>query len=306
MPTAGSPEVVLSTRIAGAVPFATGKVRDVYDLGDRLLIVATDRISAFDCVLPTGIPDKGRVLNQLSAYWFELLGDRCPNHCLSIETADIMAALGAAGCDAPEDIVAGRSMLVRKARPIAAEFVVRGYLEGSGWKEYQASGSICGIPLPAGLRRSERLPEPILTPSTKATTGHDLNISHEELLRLDDPAAIHTAVQLALGVYTAAAAFARERGILIADTKFEFGILDGTVIMIDECLTPDSSRFWDAAAYSPGQGQQSLDKQFVRDYLDRTGWDHEPPAPELPADVVRQTGERYREIFRRLTGKELL
>jgi phosphoribosylaminoimidazole-succinocarboxamide synthase len=300
-----SAPVVLATDIAGLTPFVRGKVRDVYDLGNRLLIVATDRISVYDSVLPTGIPDKGRVLTQLSRFWFEQLGDVCPTHFIATDAAAIRAAVAEAGAEAPAGVLDGRSMLVRKAAALPIEFVVRGYVEGSAWKEYRQSGSVCGIALPPGLLQADRLPAPIFTPATKATSGHDENITREQALSLGDSDRIQEAIALSLEVYARAHELARERGVLIADTKFEFGVADGRAIMIDECLTPDSSRFWDAAAYRPGGGQYSLDKQFVRDYLDRSGWDHEPPAPPLPDDVVRQTSDRYREIYRRLTGEGL-
>jgi phosphoribosylaminoimidazole-succinocarboxamide synthase len=297
--------VILSTSIPGLRPFIRGKVRDVYDLGDRLLMIATDRISAFDAVLPTGIPDKGKVLNQLSAFWFRQLAGVCPNHFVTAETEAIGAAIRDAGGQAPEEEFAGRSMLVRRTGAVPFECVVRGYLEGSAWKEYGQSGSVCGIFLPSGLVQGSRLPEPVFTPATKAQTGHDINISQAEMEREFGTEASRELADLSLRLYSTAAAYALEHGIIIADTKFEFGLLDGEPLLIDEALTPDSSRFWDAATYAPGRSQQSLDKQFVRDYLDRSGWNREPPAPELPEEVVIHTAERYREIHRRLTGAEL-
>ncbi|MCL6566948.1 MAG: phosphoribosylaminoimidazolesuccinocarboxamide synthase [Acidobacteriia bacterium] len=289
---------VWQTELPGVRLRSRGKVRDIYELGDRLLIVTTDRISAFDVVLPTPIPDKGRVLTQLSLFWFERLRDLVPNHVITAtewpaELADF----------AP--LLAGRSMLVHRADPLLIECVVRGYLAGSGWKDYQKTGAVCGIPLPAGLRESEQLPEPIFTPATKATTGHDENISFEEAAaRIGRPLAERVR-ELSLEIYRRASAYARERGIIIADTKFEFGLLRGELIWIDEALTPDSSRFWPADGYVPGRPQPSFDKQFVRDYLEHIGWNKQPPAPELPAEVVTGTRDRYREAFRRLTGREL-
>lgn len=297
--------VVLSTQITGLKPFITGKVRDVYEMDDHLLIVTTDRISAFDAVLPTGIPDKGRVLNQLSAFWFEFIQEFCPSHLGTTDDDEILAGVRAAGGNPVPTEIAGRSMLVRKTQALPVECVVRGYLDGSGWKEYQKKQSVCGIPLPAGLQQGSRLPEPIFTPSTKAHTGHDVNITHEEMAKIVPQEQMAQLIQLSLDVYTRAAAYAQERGIIIADTKFEFGVLDGRIVMIDECLTPDSSRFWDAERWQPGGPQPSFDKQFVRDYLDAIGWNHEPPAPPLSVDVAIKTADKYREIFRRLSGREL-
>ena len=299
-------EVVLQTEIAGLKPFIRGKVRDVYDLGENLLIIATDRLSAFDVVLPTGIPDKGAVLTQISAFWFDQTKELCPNHVVSTDAAVIREALQAAGAsDVPDAYIRNRAMLVRKVQALPVECVVRGYLEGSGWKEYQKSGSVCGIQLPAGLKQGSQLPEPIFTPSTKAHTGHDENITHDQLAEILPAEQMQECISLSLAVYNAAAEFARQRGVIIADTKFEFGVQDGQVIMIDECLTPDSSRFWDARGHQPGGPQPSYDKQFVRDYLDSVGWNHEPPAPALPADVVGKTTEKYREIYKIITGHEL-
>jgi phosphoribosylaminoimidazole-succinocarboxamide synthase len=299
-------EVVLQTEIAGLKPFIRGKVRDVYDLGENLLIIATDRLSAFDVVLPTGIPDKGAVLTQISAFWFDQTKDLCPNHVVSTDADVIRQALQAAGAsDVPDAYIKNRAMLVRKVQALPVECVVRGYLEGSGWKEYQKSQSVCGIQLPAGLKQGSQLPEPIFTPSTKAHTGHDENITHAQLAEILPAEQMQRCIDLSLAVYNAAASFARERGVIIADTKFEFGVQDGQVIMIDECLTPDSSRFWDARGHQPGGPQPSYDKQFVRDYLDSVGWNHEPPAPALPDDVVRKTTEKYREIYKIISGHEL-
>ncbi|MFN3651737.1 MAG: phosphoribosylaminoimidazolesuccinocarboxamide synthase [Armatimonadota bacterium] len=301
----GADGVLLETHLPGLPGFIRGKVRDVYDLDQHLLIVTTDRLSAFDCVLPTGIPDKGRVLNLISAFWFDFIRPFCPSHLVTTDAAEIRAALGEAGASLPEEVLNGRAMLARKAKAYPVECVVRGYLEGSAWKEYRRSGSVCGIGLPAGLLQGSRLPEPIFTPSTKAASGHDENITHQEMAELVPAGEMAQLIELSLRVYTTASEHARERGILIADTKFEFGLLDGQVTMIDECLTPDSSRFWDAEGYEPGGPQPSFDKQYVRDYLDGIGWNHEPPAPALPAEVAERTAEKYREIYRRITGREL-
>jgi phosphoribosylaminoimidazole-succinocarboxamide synthase len=297
--------VVLTTDIPGLKPFIRGKVRDVYDLGDSLLVVTTDRISAFDSVLPTGIPDKGKVLNQLSAFWFRRMEGFCPHHLLSIDVDRIAEALRPFTEDVPREMLRGRSMLVHKAKALPVECVVRGYLEGSGWKSYRESRSVCGIPLPEGLQQGSQLPEPLFTPSTKAQTGHDENITLDQMKALLEPGQAEACIRLSLEVYKAASEYARERGIIIADTKFEFGVLDGNVVMIDECLTPDSSRFWDASRWQPGGPQPSFDKQFVRDYLDRAGWNHEPPAPPLPDEVAAGTAARYREIYQLLAGEEL-
>jgi phosphoribosylaminoimidazole-succinocarboxamide synthase len=296
---------ILTTDLPGLTPFIRGKVRDVYDLGEHLLMIATDRISAFDSVLPTGIPDKGKVLNQLSAFWFGRHTDLCPHHIVSTDLGEIQAAVRAAGGEAPAEVIAGRSSLVVKTQTFPVECVVRGYLEGSGWKEYQRSQSVCGIALPAGLKQGSRLPEPLFTPSTKATTGHDENITHDQMGTMVSKEHMDELIRLSLGVYNAAAAYALEKGIIIADTKFEFGLLGERVIMIDECLTPDSSRFWSAEKHAPGGPQASLDKQYVRDYLDGIGWNHEPPAPPLPSDVAETTAAKYREIYTLLSGKPL-
>ena len=299
--------VIRETQFAGISPPARGKVRDIYDLGGKLLIVATDRLSAFDVVLPTPIPDKGRVLTQLSLFWFELLRDVIPNHVLS-------ATEFPAPFDAYHDDLAGRSMVVRKTQPLPIECVVRGYLSGSGWKDYRATGTICGVNIPAGLRESDKLPEPIFTPATKATSGHDENISFEQASALVGKELAARVRDVSLEIYRRAAAFAEPRGILLADTKFEFGLLDsasatrgtaGQLMWIDEALTPDSSRFWPAAEYKPGRPQPSFDKQFVRDYLERIQWPKTPPGPELPSDVVAATRAKYREAYRILAGREL-
>ncbi len=294
--------VLVQTALSEANLFHRGKVRDTYDLGDRLLMVATDRISAFDVVLPNGIPDKGRVLTQLSAFWFDLTSDVVPNHFLRL--IDGTEVEGVPFAIPPELI--GRSMLIRKAKRLDVECVARGYLAGSGWVEYQESGKVCGIPLPNGLRESDELPEPIFTPATKAESGHDINISFEEVVDLIGERAASVIRSRTLAVYGFARDYARERGIIIADTKLEFGWVDDELIVIDEILTPDASRFWPADSYQPGQAQPSFDKQYVRDWLISIGWNREPPPPVLPDDVVEGTADRYREAFRRLTGRELL
>ena len=280
-------------------PCRRGKVRDVYDLGDRLVIVATDRLSAFDWVLPTAIPDKGRVLTALTLFWLDYL--KVPNHLLSTNVADMGPAFVARAAD-----LAGRTCLVRKASVVPIECVVRGYLAGSGWKEYRQSGTVCGIALPPGLRQSERLPEAIFTPATKEESGHDENISFEDMT---DRVGRELAKELrrrSLDVYQRAAEYARTRGLILADTKFEWGVMpDEEIILIDEVLTPDSSRFWPADEYRAGGSPPSFDKQFVRDWLETTGWDKNSPPPELPADVVERTAAKYREAYQRLTGKTL-
>jgi phosphoribosylaminoimidazole-succinocarboxamide synthase len=290
--------VVQETNFPGLTPAARGKVRDIYDLGDRLLLVATDRLSAFDVVMPTPIPDKGRVLTQLSLFWFDLLQDVIPNHILS-------ATNFPAPFDTYQDQLTGRAMLVRKTQPLPIECVVRGYLSGSGWKEYQASGKVCGIALPSGLRESDKLPEPIFTPATKASSGHDENISFERAAEMIGQPLAEKARTISLEIYNRAAAYAAPRGVILADTKFEFGLLNNELIWIDEALTPDSSRFWPAAQYAPGGPQPSFDKQFVRDYLERIQWHKTPPGPSLPPDVVVATRAKYREAYRLLVGHEL-
>src|SRR5208282_5936314 len=291
-------KVIRETNFAGLAPIARGKVRDIYDLGDRLLIVATDRLSAFDVVMPTPIPDKGRVLTQLSLFWFNLLKDVIPHHVIS-------ATEFPAPFDKFQDDLAGRSMVVRKTKPLPVECVARGYLSGSGWKEYRASGKICGISLPGGLRESDRLPEPIFTPATKAVSGHDENIPFEQAAGTLGSELAEQVRSVTLELYRRAAAYAEPRGIILADTKFEFGLLNGQLIWIDEALTPDSSRFWPAAQYKPGGAQPSFDKQFVRDYLERIQWPKTPPGPDLPPDVVAATRAKYREAYRILVGHEL-
>jgi len=290
--------VILKTDFPGLKLRARGKVRDIYELGDQLVIVVTDRLSAFDVVLPTPIPDKGRVLTQLSLFWFEKLASLVPNHVIS--------ATNFTGALAPyADSLKGRAMLVRRTEPVPIECVVRGYVSGSGWKDFQKTGSICGISLPAGLRESDRLPEPIFTPSTKATTGHDENISFDETVARIGRPLTEKLRDTSLAIYKSAAEFASARGIIIADTKFEFGQIGSELIWIDEALTPDSSRFWPGNQYMPGKPQPSFDKQYVRDYLEKIGWNKQPPAPELPPDVVAATTEKYREAYQRVTGHAL-
>src|SRR5580658_8727664 len=289
---------ISETNFPGLKLRGRGKVRDIYELGDQLLIVATDRLSAFDVVLPTPIPYKGKVLTQLSLFWFDKLAGIVPNHVIEAENFSGEFARYADSLD-------GRAMVVRKTEPLPIECVVRGYISGSGWKDYQKTGAICGIPLPSGLRESDRLPEPIFTPSTKATTGHDENISFDETVsRVGRPLAERLR-DVSLTLYRRAVEHAAARGIIIADTKFEFGLRGDELIWIDEALTSDSSRFWPADQYSPGKAQPSFDKQFVRDYLEQIGWNKQPPGPELPADVVAATQSKYREAYRLLTGHEL-
>jgi phosphoribosylaminoimidazole-succinocarboxamide synthase len=292
--------VVLETNLSGLTLARRGKVRDVYDLGDTLLIVATDRISAFDYVLGSGIPDKGKVLTQLSAFWFGRLGGLTPHHLISIDAADFPAETRP-----HHDVLAGRSMLVRKTDPLPVECVARGYLVGSGWKDYQRTGSVCGVSLPAGLRESDRLPAPIFTPATKAESGHDENISEAQAGAIVGTDQIARLRDLTLGLYGLGVAHAATRGIIIADTKFEFGLAGGELVLIDEILTPDSSRFWPQDGYAPGRSQPSFDKQFVRDHLEAIGWNKQPPVPSLPDDVVQRTRDKYVEAFRRLTGGDL-
>ena len=289
--------VVCETRLEG-LPVRRGKVRDVYDLGDRLLIVATDRISAYDVIMPTGIPDKGRLLTGLSLWWFEFLADITPNHLV---TADVDRMGSQAKAHA--GVLRGRAMLCRKARVFPVECVVRGYLAGSGWREYSRAGTVCGIRLPPGLKQCDPLPEPIFTPATKAETGHDENISFEQSKKVIGDAAATALRDRSMAVYRKAAEYARRRGILIADTKFEWGEAGGEIILVDEVLTPDSSRFWPADAYEPGHDQPSFDKQFLRNYLDTLDWDKTPPGPELPEDIVTKTRAKYVEAYERLTGR---
>lgn len=287
---------MVQTNLAG-LPVRRGKVRDIYDLGDQLLMISTDRISAFDWVLPTGIPDKGRVLTQISQFWFERL--ETPHHLISTE---IDPGLVPAGTDVAA--LQGRSMLVRKSQVVPIECVVRGYLDGSGWKEYQQSRTVCGIELPAGLQQCSQLAEPIFTPATKEESGHDINISFEQMVAITGAAAAEELRRRSIEIYQRGAAYARQRGIIIADTKFEWGWYEGELILIDEALTPDSSRFWPADSYEPGHGQPSYDKQFVRDWLTASQWDKNSPPPSLPQDIVTNTRQKYVEAYERLTGRE--
>ena len=296
---------LLETSLTGLTLHRRGKVRDVYEIGDQLLIVTTDRISAFDYVLGSGIPDKGKVLTQLSGFWFERIGDLVPHHLVSMDTAEFPGP-----ARAHADVLRGRTMLVRRTEPVPIECVARGYLSGSGWKEYQKTGSVCGVRLPAGLRESDRLPEPIFTPATKAESGHDENISEDEASRLVGHELVVRLKALTLEIYRRGAAHALSKGIIVADTKFEFGLTgagdpDRDLVLIDEVLTPDSSRFWPESKYEPGRGQPSFDKQYVRDYLEEIRWNKQPPVPSLPDDVVRRTREKYVEAFTLLSGREL-
>jgi phosphoribosylaminoimidazole-succinocarboxamide synthase len=283
-------EPLLETNLPGYKLRARGKVRDIYEDGDRLLIVATDRISAFDYILATGIPDKGRVLTQMTLFWLDFLRDVVSNHLLSTNVP--------AGLE-------GRAMWVKKAQMFDVECVARGYLSGSGWKDYVRTGALCGIPLPTGLRESDVLPEPIFTPASKAQSGHDENISFEDVVNKIGAETASRLRDLTLTIYKRAAAYAQTRGILIADTKFEFGVVDGQIVLADEVLTPDSSRFWPDEAYSPGGPQPSYDKQFVRDYLESIHWNKQPPAPALPEDIARRTSEKYKDAYRVLSGKSI-
>ena len=290
---------LLTLELPGIRKIGSGKVREIFDLGEHLLLVATDRISAFDCILPNAIPRKGAVLNSLSAFWFTKF-DFVENHVISTDAASFPAELKPF-----QDQLSQRAMLVRKAQPLPVECVVRGYLAGSGWKEYQASQSICGIALTSGLQLAQQLPKTLFTPSTKAASGHDENISWDKCRRLLGEEVATQVRDLSIRIYEAGRAFAGQRGIIVADTKFEFGLLEGRVILIDECLTPDSSRFWPAEQHRLGISPPSYDKQFVRDYLETLDWDKTPPAPSLPADIVRKTSEKYLEAYERLTGTPL-
>ena len=305
---------ILQTDIPGLPKFIEGKVRDVYDLGDALLIVATDRLSAFDVILPTGIPDKGRVLTALSQFWFEKTAHLVPNHFLASDMDTLGARLHDAGVNVTADLVSmleGRSQLVRKCAALPLECVVRGYLDGSAWKDYQtlfAHGGevrLYDIPVPVGLRQGDRLPAPLFTPAAKAATGHDMNISPAQAAELVGAQTAGELADKSLALYAIARDFAAGRGLILADTKFEFGRLNSQLILIDEALTPDSSRFWEASRYKPGQPQASFDKQFVRDYLETLDWDKTYPGPELPTEIVEKTAAKYREAYQRLTGKEL-
>ena len=291
---------ILKLDLPGIAKVRSGQVREVFDLGDRFLLVASDRLSAFDVILPNGIPRKGEVLTQLSHFWFAKFASLVPNHLLAGADDPLPANLQPY---APQ--LARRSMIVKKAKPLAIECIVRGYLSGSGWKEYKKSQTVCGIQLPAGLTESAELPEPIFTPSTKAEAGHDENISFEEAVKIVGVEFATHARDLSLKIYRAGRDYARERGIIIADTKFEFGVFEGKLILIDEVLTPDSSRFWPADQYAPGRGQPSFDKQIVRDYLETLTWDKTPPGPQLPAEVIAKTSAKYQEAYERLTGRRL-
>jgi phosphoribosylaminoimidazole-succinocarboxamide synthase len=299
MPT-NTNETLLSLDLPGFKKLRSGKVREIFDLGDRLLFVATDRISAFDCIMPNGIPRKGQVLTQLSYFWFAQVEAFQPNHLLSQAKDPLPANL-----ELFAGQLTGRSMIVKKARPLAIECVVRGYLAGSGWKEYRANQTVCGVKLPAGLKESSELPEPIFTPATKAESGHDENISFEEAARIVGSNIAEQARTASLRIYNTARDYARKRGIIIADTKFEFGLFNDQLILIDEVLTPDSSRFWPADQFQAGKSQPSFDKQFVRDYLETLDWDKTPPAPTLPPEVVARTEGKYLEAYERLTGTKL-
>jgi phosphoribosylaminoimidazole-succinocarboxamide synthase len=293
--------VVFETDLKGVELVNKGKVRDIYKVGENLLLVATDRLSAFDVVLPDPIPDKGRVLTQLSLFWFDKLGHIVPNHLVETDVSNYPQEL-----QQYADQLEGRSMLVKIAKPLAIECIVRGYISGSGWKSYQKSGQICGIELPAGLKESDKLPEPIFTPSTKAEAGlHDENISFERAKEIVGAETAEKVKEISLQLYKEAADYALSKGIIIADTKFEFGIYDGEIILIDEVLTPDSSRFWPLDDYEPGRSQASFDKQFVRDYLESIKWDKKPPAPRLPQEIIDKTRQRYLEAYRRITGRDL-
>ena len=307
-------QVLTSTDIVGIPRFISGKVRDVYDLGDRLVVIATDRLSAFDVILPTGIPDKGRILTQLSLFWYRLTESVVSNHLISADAPEVVAQMRGAGAVVDDDLAAaleGRVMLVRKAKAFPIECVARGYLAGSLWKEYRtylAHGGIVklhGVGLPVGMRESDQLPEPIFTPATKAETGHDENISFDQAAEIIGVEHASKLRDLTLGLYSRASDYAAERGLIIADTKFEFGLLGGEIILIDEALTPDSSRFWDSTSYVPGRPQASFDKQYVRDYLETLDWNKTYPGPELPPDVARRTAEKYLDAYRRITGEGL-
>ncbi len=287
---------ILKIELPGIKPLRSGKVRDIFDLGDYLLLVASDRVSAFDVVLPNGIPGKGKVLTQTSVHWFNIMKEVIANHLISSDVKDFPAV-----CHSAKDVLEGRSMLVKKAKPMPVECIVRGYLSGSGWKEYKKSNTVCGIELPGGLSESAKLPEPIFTPSTKAEEGHDINITFGETKRIVGNEMAERLRDISLEIYKKAQAMAEQKGIIIADTKFEFGLLDDQLILIDEILTPDSSRFWDVKAYEPGRSQDSYDKQIVRDYLLTLDWDQRPPGPLLPESVVVKAAARYREIMDILT-----
>jgi phosphoribosylaminoimidazole-succinocarboxamide synthase len=293
-------DALLEIDLPGIPKVKSGKVREIFDLGDSLLMVATDRISAFDVIMPNGIPRKGEVLTQISFFWFDRFASFQPNHLLASADGSLPPRLQTFTTQ-----LTRRSMIVKKAKPLPIECVVRGYLAGSGWKEYQKSQTVCGIKLPPGLKESSELPEPIFTPATKAETGHDENISFEQAAQITGAKLTEQARDASLKLYTQARNYARDRGIIIADTKFEFGQVNGQLILIDEVLTPDSSRFWPADQYQPGRSQPSFDKQFVRDYLETLDWNKTPPAPALPKDVVAKTQQKYQEAYERLTGQQL-
>lgn len=293
-------KVITFTSLPGVERISTGKVRDIYGVGENLLIVATDRISAFDCVLPQGIPDKGRVLTRMSLFWFDYLKDVVPNHLITAEVDDYPDPL-------PKfrDQLEGRSMLVKRCRMEPVECVARGYISGSGWKEYRASGSVCSISLPAGLRESDKLPQPLFTPATKAESGHDENVPFDAVMKIVGQETAEKLRDLTLQIYVRASEYAERRGIILADTKFEFGWHSNVLLLADEVLTPDSSRYWPRHEYAPGGAQKSFDKQFVRDYLETLDWNKQPPAPDLPADVIEKTAEKYREAYRLIAGHKL-
>jgi len=293
-------QTVKETKLENLSLVKQGKVRDIYDLGDAFLMVASDRISAYDVVMPEAIPDKGKILNKISLFWFDVMSSEIPNHVLTGNVDEFPES-----CRPHAERLEGRSMLVKKVTPLSIECVVRGYISGSGWKSYQKTQSVCGIELPSGLKESDKLPEPIFTPSTKEEVGtHDINIDFEEACRRVGKETAEYVRDMSLAIYTKGAQLALEKGIIIADTKFEFGVLDGEIILIDEVLTPDSSRFWPKESYKPGGPQPSFDKQYLRDYLDSIQWDHKPPAPHLPDDVVRNTRSKYLEALRSITGSD--
>ncbi|MFC1716065.1 phosphoribosylaminoimidazolesuccinocarboxamide synthase [Candidatus Poribacteria bacterium] len=294
-------KAIRETSLAGVKPFNIGKVRDIYDLDDRLLIVATDRLSAFDVVLPTGIPYKGKILTALSEYWFNFTQDIVDNHLITADVAEFPAEL-----QKHNDILAGRSMIVKRAERIDVECVARAYIAGSAWRAYKEKGSICGIKLPPGLKESDKLPEPIFTPTSKAESGHDEELTQAEVVNMVGSDMAREIEERSLQLLAAASAEVESKGVILSDTKFEFGVYEGKIILIDEAFTPDSSRFWPMDDYEPGRSQQSFDKQYVRDYLDGLDWDKTPPAPHLPDEVVRRTTERYFEAYKRITGKQEL
>jgi phosphoribosylaminoimidazole-succinocarboxamide synthase len=297
------PKTVKTIELPGITKVNSGKVREIFEIEGALLLVASDRLSAFDVILPDPIPHKGRVLTQMSKFWFDRVADAeiVDHHVITVEANEFPEALSEY-----QDVLAFRSMLVKKCQPLPIECVVRGYMAGSGWKEYQSTGEICGIPLPSGLQESDELPEPIFTPATKEVSGHDVNISFERAAEIVGLELASQVRDLSLKIYTTARDYARSRGIIICDTKFEFGIADSQLILIDEVLTPDSSRFWPADEYEPGKSQPSFDKQFVRDYLETLDWDKTPPGPKLPVEIISATSERYLEAYKKLAGKDLL